>query len=198
MASDGGTRRMRMTFVAPADQRGVELLVLAKPGEAPVQYLWLPRSAELRRIAGAERGGRFQGSDFSFADFEDRDLAAAEVVLRGEEAVAGVRCHHLEITPRRGQAASPLGDLEATRVEAWVTKDSRVALRVQFFRAETLVRQLVVKRLQALGTSGDEVVPTRLVMRVLVRQTRTTLDITGLDPAARFPDAIFAPEALGR
>ena len=161
---------MRLTFVAPADQRGVELLVIARRDEAPLQYLWLPRSSELRRIAGAERGGRFQGSDFSFADFEDRDLAAAEVVLRGDEVVSGVACHHLVITAKRGAATAPRGDLEATRVEAWVAKDTRVALRVQFFRGDELTRQLDVKRLQPLG---DAVVPTRLVMRDLVRETRT-------------------------
>lgn len=190
-ATGAGWRKMRMTFVEPADQRGVELLVLEARGEEPVQYLWLPRSAELRRVATGERGGRFQGSDFAFADFEERSLEDAVVTLSGEEQLGGMAAWRIEIAPRPGTPA-PGG---WSRVLAWVAKEARVPLRVQFFRDGTLARQLDVKRLQPLD---GRLVPTRLVMSDPLRGTRTTLDISGLAPGARFPDATFTPEALGR
>lgn len=193
VARSGAHRKMRLTFTEPADQRGVELLVLSASDQEPVQYLWLPRSAELRRIVARERGGRFQGSDFRFTDFEDRDLAAAKVVLSGEEVIGGLRCHRIELSP--GDEADASADRGYSRVTAWIARDSGVALRVQFFDGETLTRQLDVKRLQP---AAERLVPTKLVMRDITRGTRTTLDITGLDQKARFPDAIFRPEALGR
>ncbi len=196
-ASGAGWRKMRLTFQAPVDQRGVELLVLTEGTNAPVQYLWLPRSAELRRIAASDRGGRFQGSDFAFSDFEDQNLAAADVQLAGEETLSGLAAYRIEITARAGQPA-PGG---WSRVSAWIAKDARVPLRVEFYKDGTLSRTLEVKRLQPVevgGGEGQRLMPTRLVMSDLSRGTRTTLDISGLAPSARFPDAVFAPEALGR
>jgi len=195
-ASGDGWRKMRLTFQAPADQSGVELLVLTERAKAPVQYLWLPRSAELRRIAASDRGGRFQGSDFAFSDFEDQDLASADVRLAGEETVAGLVAYRVEITPKPG-ATAPGG---WSRVSALVAKEARVPLRVEFYRDGTLARLLEVKRLQPVDRGGGttQLTPTRLVMSDLSRGTRTTLDISGLAPTARFADAIFTPEALGR
>lgn len=190
-ATGEGWRKMRMTFLEPADQRGVELLVLEARGQAPVQYLWLPRSAELRRVAAGERGGRFQGSDFSFADFEERNLDEAVITLLDEEEVGGLAAYRLEIAPRDG-AAAPGG---WSRVVAWIAKEARVPLRVQFFGEDALARQLDVKRLQPLE---GRMVPTRLVMSDIKRGTRTTLDISGLSPGAKFPEGVFTPEALGR
>lgn len=192
MASHQGDKKMRLTFVAPADQRGVELLVLTPRGERPVQYLWLPRSSELRRVDPGRRGESFQGSDFSFSDFEERDLAQAEITLVGEAAIGGVAAYEIAITPRANEEA---GAREWSRVEAWIAKDSGVALRVRFHRDGAPARQLDVKRLQKVD---GRLMPTRLVMSDLARGTRTTLEITDLSPSARFPDAIFAPEALGR
>lgn len=195
-ASGDGWRKMRLTFKAPADQSGVELLVLSEGKRAPVQYLWLPRSAELRRIAASDRGGRFQGSDFAFSDFEDQDLALADVRLVGEQTLAGLAAWRIEITAKAGQPA-PGG---WSRVNAWIAKDALVPLRVEFYKDGTPARTLEVKRLQPVpvGPEGTRLMPTRLVMSDHSRGTRTTLDISGLAPSARFPDAIFAPEALGR
>lgn len=190
-AKGDGWRKMRMTFLEPADQRGVELLVLEAKDQAPVQYLWLPRAAELRRVASSERGGSFQGSDFALSDFEDRDLDAAVITSEGEEDIAGLAAYRVAIAPKPGAAAPG----EWSRVVAWVAKEARVPLRVQFFREGGLVRQLDVKRLQPLE---GRMVPTRLLMSDLARGTRTTLDISGLSPGATFPEGIFMPEALGR
>ncbi len=188
IASSGTTRKMRLTFQAPADQRGVELLVLSTGG-APVQYLWLPRSSELRRIASSDRGGSFQGSDFAFSDFEDRDLSKAAVTLVGEVTIGDLPAYHITITPQ-GDASAPW-----SKVSAWIAKDALVPLKVEFERDGKVVRRLEVKRLQPID---GRLMPTRLVMNDLSKGTRTTLDISGLAPAAKFPDAVFMPESLGR
>lgn len=189
-ASGDGWRKMRLTFEAPADQRGVELLVSTRRGELPEQFLWLPRSAELRRIAASDRAGSFQGSDFSFADFEDQALAEADVRVVGREDVGGVAAWRLEIAARPGGAPGPW-----SKVVAWIGDEARVPLAVQFFRGEVLARSLEVTRLQPVD---GRLMPTRLVMSDRVRGSRTTLEITALDAAKRFPEGIFRPEALGR
>ncbi|MFT7580662.1 MAG: hypothetical protein ACI9MR_002335, partial [Myxococcota bacterium] len=72
-ATTDGARKTRITFTEPSDQRGVEVLLLEQPNGANPQYLYLPRLGERRRIAGDSKNGRFEGSDFTFADLENRD-----------------------------------------------------------------------------------------------------------------------------
>lgn len=191
VSQGGEARKMRMTFLEPSDQKGIELLVIEARGKETLQYLWLPRASELRRIAGGERGGRFQGSDFSFADFEGKSLDAAVVELVGGEKVGGLEAWKIAVSPRPGE----VGPGGWSRVVAWVGKEGRVPLKVEFERSGTVERRLEVKKLQAVeGT----LTPTRLVMSDLVAGTRTTLDILDIQPTKRFPDSTFAPESLGR
>lgn len=186
-----GGRKMRMTFLEPSDQKGIELLVVEARGQETLQYLWLPRASELRRIAGGERGGRFQGSDFSFADFEGKSLDAAVVEMVGSEKVGGLETWKIAVSPKPG-AVGPGG---WSRVVAWVAKDGHVPVKVEFDKGGTVERRLEVKKLQAVE---GRLTPTRLVMSDLVAGTRTTLDILDIQPTKRFPDATFAPESLGR
>lgn len=192
-----GTRKMRLSFLEPIDQRGIEYLLVEKRGAPPLQYLWLPKSAELRRVTPDDREGRLGGSDFSFADFEKRDFDSAEITRLPDEDLGGQPCYRLAITPKPGTRA-PGG---WARVTTWILKDGLLPVRLDFERTTatglTVARRLEVKRVSRVG-SDKRLVPTRLVMTNLVESTRTTLDITAQNADARFPDAIFQPESLGR
>ncbi len=192
-----GTRKMRLSFLEPIDQRGIEYLLVEKRGAPPLQYLWLPKSAELRRVTPDDREGRLGGSDFSFADFEKRDFDNAEIAGLPDENLGGQPCYRLAITPKPGTRA-PGG---FSRVTAWILKDGLLPVRLDFERQTTnglaAVRRLEVKRVARIGPD-KRLVPSRLVMTDLVQSTQTTLDITAQNPDARFPDAIFQPESLGR
>lgn len=194
---DGVARKMRLTFIDPVDQRGLELLLLERKGEVPLQYLWLPKSAELRRINAHDREGKLGGSDFALADFEGRDISKADIRRLSDEALLGTPCHVIELVPRPGEG-QPGG---YTRVVAWVMKDGLLPVRVDFERpldgVSRPVRRLEVKKLARVG-KDKRLSPSRLVMTDLVQSTRTTLDLLSQNPDAAFPDSVFRPEALGR
>lgn len=195
---DGPTRKMRLSFLEPVDQRGVELLLVERRGEDPLQYLWLPRSQELRRINGHDREGRLGGSDFSLADLEGKDLNQAEVTRLPDTELLGTPCYVLALTAKPNTKA-PGG---YSRVVAWVMKDGLLPVRIDFERpdkagASQPVRRLEVKKLARVG-KDKRLAPSRLVMTDLSRSTRTTLDLVAQNPDASFPDTLFRPESLGR
>ena len=55
-------------FLSPADVRGTKFLTLAEPGGESTQRLWLPELMKVRRIASADKGSKFLGSDLTYYD----------------------------------------------------------------------------------------------------------------------------------
>lgn len=194
---DGPTRKMRLTFLEPVDQRGVELLMVERRGESPLQYLWLPRSAELRRITGHDREGRLGGSDFSLADLEGKDLSQADITRLPDVELLGTPCYVLALSPKPNTPAAN----GYSRVVAWVMKDGLLPVKIDFEREKDgtsqPVRRIEVKKLARVG-KDKRLAPSRLVMTDLTRSTRTTLDLVAQNPDASFPDTLFRPESLGR
>lgn len=194
---EGGVRKMRLTFSEPVDQRGLELLLVEQRGQPTLQYLWLPRSAELKRITADDREGQLGGGDFSLRDLERQDLSRADIALLPEAEWMGQRCHVLSLGPKPGERAPGPWD----RLVVWVTVEGQIPLRLDFEKARDggfiATRRLEVKKLARVGRD-KRLAPSRLVMSDLVRQTRTTLDITSQDPDAVIPDTVFRPESLGR
>ena len=188
-ATGDGWRKMRLTFLEPIDQAGVELLVVEQRGAAAEQTMWLPRARELRRIAPGDRQAGLQGSDFTFEDFERRELGGATVVVAGDEVIGGVACTRLVATELPGRFS---------KVTFWVAKETEIPLRIEFLQgvaaSEKLARRFEVKRLQKVD---GVLTPTRLVMSDELAGTRTTLDLSDFHDA-RLPESLFTPDALGR
>ena len=152
--------------------------------------MWLPRARELRRIGPTDRQAGLQGSDFTFEDFERRELGGANVVVAGDVVIGGVDCTRLEATALPGRFS---------RVVFWIAKESEIPLRIEFLQAaaaggERLARRFEVKRLQKVD---GVLTPTRLVMSDELAGTRTTLDLSDFQDV-RLPESLFTPDALGR
>lgn len=189
--AEGDARSTRITFTEPVDQRGVELLLLERGDGDAQQYLYLPSIGHHRRIAGAAKSGRFEGSDFSFADLERQDAGGARLERLPDATFAGVEVYRVEVHP-----LAPTPDALYGKVGLWIAKDTLVPLRVDFFgRTGTLLKDLRVRRLKPVG---DGFIPTRMVMRDASTKSSTTLEVLAFDPDAALPASLFDPAALGR
>ena len=85
-----GRSRSLLTFVQPAEVKGVALLVVNFPDRASDQWMWTPAIQRERRIALQDRSTRFFGTDFSFEDLEERDTEQYDYAMLGEESIDGV------------------------------------------------------------------------------------------------------------
>src|SRR6266851_4438364 len=100
-----GDSKMVLRFTAPAEVKGVALLVVNHPDRASDQWMWTPAIERDRRIALQDRSTRFFGTDFSFEDLEERDVDQFEYSLSGEEAVDGVACWRVESIPKESKSS---------------------------------------------------------------------------------------------
>ena len=95
-----GESKVVIRFTAPAEVRGVALLIVNHPDRASDQWMWTPALERDRRIALQNRSTRFFGTDFSFEDLEERDVDQYDYTLLGEETVDGAACWKIQSTPK--------------------------------------------------------------------------------------------------
>src|SRR5262249_44342722 len=80
-----GQSKAVLRFTAPAEVKGVGLLVVNHPDRASDQWMWRPNIGRDQRIAIQDRATRFFGTDFSFEDLEERDVDQYDYKLLSEE-----------------------------------------------------------------------------------------------------------------
>src|SRR5438093_9837745 len=84
-----GSSKAVLRFTAPAEVKGVALLVLNHPDRSSDQWMWTPALNRDRRIALQDRSTRFLGTDFTFEAFENRDPTNSISSLLGKEPIDG-------------------------------------------------------------------------------------------------------------
>lgn len=131
-----GESKMVLRFTAPAEVKGVALLVVNHPDRASDQWMWTPAIERDRRIALQDRSTRFFGTDFSFEDLEERDVDQYEYSLLGEEAVEGVSCWKIQSVPKQSKSS------QYTKAIVWIRKDSYALARVDNYVKDQVVRRL--------------------------------------------------------
>src|SRR5262249_46993034 len=122
-----GQSRSVIRFTAPAEVKGVALLIVNHADRASDQWMWTPAIERDRRIALQDRSTRFFGTDFSFEDLEDRDVDQYNYTLLGEEAIAESPCWKIESIPRQAKSS------QYTRSIIWIRKDDYAFARIEFF-----------------------------------------------------------------
>src|SRR5881392_4177830 len=95
-----GDSKAVLRFIAPAEVKGVALLIVNHPDRSSDQWMWTPAINRERRIALQDRSTRFFGTDFSFEDLEERDVSQFDYALRGDETIDGAICWRIESTPK--------------------------------------------------------------------------------------------------
>jgi outer membrane lipoprotein-sorting protein len=184
-----GQSKSVLRFTAPAEVKGVALLVVNHPDRASDQWMWTPAIERDRRIALQDRSTRFFGTDFSFEDLEERDVNQYEYVLRDEDTVDGALCWRIESTPRESKSS------QYTRSTVWVRKDNYTFARIDNFIKDQAVRRLTyssIENVQGIWTARQ------LEMTDLRRGSRTRLTLDKLQYNVPLKDEDFTLQAIRR
>jgi hypothetical protein len=184
-----GNSKAVIRFTAPAEVKGVALLIVNHTDRASDQWMWTPAIARDRRIALQDRTTRFFGTDFSFEDLEERDVDQFDYKLTGEEPIDGAPCWRIEARPRQGKSSQ----YNLSRV--WITKDHYVAVQYENFIKDQLARRLHatdVASVQNIWTARTlEMTDTR-------RKSRTVLRMQKLEYNVPLKDDEFTVQSLRR
>jgi hypothetical protein len=184
-----GQSKAIIRFTAPAEVKGVALLVINHPDKSSDQWMWTPAVGRDRRIALQDRSTRFFGTDFSFEDLEERDVDQYDYKLAGEEAIDGAPCWKIESRPRQGKTS------QYTLSRVWVRKDNYVPAQYENLAGEQIVRRLHetdIRQVQGIWTACN------LEMTDLRRNSRTILRIEKLEYNVPLKDEDFTVAALRR
>ncbi len=184
-----GSSKTVLRFTAPAEVKGVALLVVNHPDRASDQWMWTPAIQRERRIALQDRSTRFFGTDFSFEDLEERDVGQYDYKMLGEEAVDGAPCWRIEWRPQQTKRS------QYTHSVVWIRKDNYALARVESFVKDQLVRRLHlrdIRKVQGIWTAHV------LDMEDLRRASRTILKFETLQYNLPLKDENFTLQALRR
>jgi hypothetical protein len=184
-----GESKVVLRFTAPAEVKGVALLVVNHPDRASDQWMWTPALERDRRIALQDRSTRFFGTDFSFEDLEERDVNQYEYQLLGEETIDGVACWNIQSTPREAKSS------QYSRSLVWIRKDNYAFARIENFQKDQVVRRLIysdLANIQGIWTARV------LEMSDLRRGSRTRLTLDKLQYNVPMKDEDFTLQAIRR
>jgi hypothetical protein len=184
-----GNSKSVLRFTAPAEVKGVALLIVNHPDRSSDQWMWTPSIARERRIALQDRSTRFFGTDFSFEDLEERDLAQFEYKLLGEENVGSVTCWKIESRPRQTKVS------QYSHSYLWVRKDNYVFAQIENYKQKDLIRRAIYSEIH--NDQGYWTAHT-IEMQDLKRNSRTILKLEKLQYNVPMKDEDFTLQALRR
>jgi uncharacterized protein len=142
---DGDEVRSIVRFREPPDVAGTAFLLIQHRDQDDEQYVWLPALRRTRRIVGRERQGSFMGSDFTYADLDQRDFRQNVSSRRlSDENLGQSACFVLEVHPRASTS-------HYSKLQVWVRQADYVPLRIKFFDpAGTLEKTLYARRVSTM------------------------------------------------
>ena len=184
-----GLSKAVLRFTAPAEVKGVALLVVNHPDRASDQWMWTPAIERDRRIALQDRSTRFFGTDFSFEDLEERDVNQYDYVLAGDDTIDGAACWKIASAPRESKSS------QYTRSIVWIRKDNYAFARIENFVKDQVVRRLNysnIQNVQGIWTAKQ------LEMTDVRRGSRTRLSLEKLEYNVPLKDEDFTLQAIRR
>jgi hypothetical protein len=182
-----GRSKSVLRFDAPAEVKGVALLVVNHPERASDQWMWTPALQRERRNSRQDRSTRFFGTDFSCEDLDERDVNQYDYRLIGDDAVDGAPCWRIESVPRKTKTS------QYTRSEVWIRKDTYVIAQVESYTKTEVVRRLTYSdfaQVHGIWTGR------RMEMHDLRRKSRTVLTLDKLEHNLPQRDEDFTLQAL--
>jgi hypothetical protein len=184
-----GNSKTVIRFAAPAEIKGVALLILNHPDRASDQWMWTPAIERDRRIALQDRSTRFFGTDFSFEDLEERDVDQYDYRALGEEPLEGSPCWMIESIPRQTKSS------QYTRSVVWIRKDNYAFARIDSYIKNDVVRRLTytnISNIQGIWTARE------LTMTDLRRGSHTRLALDKVEYNLPLKEENFTLQAIRR
>lgn len=184
-----GDSKAVLRFVAPAEVKGVALLIHNHKDRSSDQWMWTPALQRDRRIALQDRSTRFFGTDFSFEDLEERDVNQYDYKLLGEETIDGQACWKVESRPVKTKSS------QYTHTHLWVRKDIYAFVQVEGRKNDQVVRRINYRdfeKVKGIWTART------LEVTDIGRNSRTVMKLEKLDYNIPMKEADFTLQALRR
>lgn len=186
--TDAGLNRMVVVFHRPASVQDTRFLVVENADRADDQWIYLPALRRVRRIAAAEGGESFMGTDFTYDDLRSRSVDDDRHALVREEACGEHHCFVVESVPR-----DPTSSQYRRRVQ-WVPRDIWIPTRVELYDSRD--RLLKISRVERLEEVQGYWTPMESVMENVQTNHSTRLTVQRIQYNGSLPEALFTTRFL--
>lgn len=176
-------------FLEPADIRGSKILTISKKGREDEQRLYLPALGRVRRIASADKGGSFMGTDFSYYDLEDHDFIDYSYTFIGEQQVNKKAVYVVEFTPKN--KSSPY-----SKEVHYMQKDSFFPSKVDYYDKKNKFLKSILNVKTELR--NGVIIPTRVVVDNKQEGQKTLLQAQRVVVNQPVPERVFSIQNLER
>lgn len=123
-------------FDSPRDVKGTAFLSFTHATEPDDQWLYLPALKRVKRIASANKSGKFMGSEFAYEDLSSQEVAKYRYRWLRDEALDGRQSKVLERYPQYEHSGY-------TRQIVWVDAKFLQPLKIEFYdRKNALLKTL--------------------------------------------------------
>lgn len=177
-------------FLSPADVKGTAFLVWEHEGKPNDVFIYLPALKKIRRIASEQKHQSFMGSDFSYADMENRDVDEADHRFLPDEEINGKAHWVIESIPHADS------DSEYGKLVTWVRKEDDVPDKVDFYDKKGKLYK--VMKVLRTGPVGEEILPLDFTMENVQKQHKTEIVLDKIELNQDIPDRVFTHRAIQR
>jgi hypothetical protein len=184
-----GNSKVIIRFTAPADVKGVALLVLNYPDRASDQWMWTPAINRERRVAAQDRRARFFGTDFSFEELEERDIEQYDFVLKGDDTIDKESCWKIVATPKVGKRS------QYSASTYWVRKSAYTVAQIENVEGDRLIRRVSYREMAQVQNVWTA---KRIEVEDVTRNSRTVLALDSVAYNVPLGSDLFTVQALRR
>jgi hypothetical protein len=181
--------RTLIVFQRPASIAGTRFLTVENSGGASDKWIFLPNLGRVRRIAAAEGGGSFMGTDMSYDDIAsaNRDVTLDIHTLLREETLNSRPMFVIESVPKDKS-------YQYSKMIQWIGKADKITYQIELYNKRGVLHKvlevLTVKTIQNYET------PVVTRMKTVTAGTSTTINVDSLKYDDPIPDGIFTQSYL--
>jgi Outer membrane lipoprotein-sorting protein len=189
-----GLTKTLLRFLAPRDVENTALLTWEGKAGHDDQWLYLPATRRVKRIAASGKKNRFMGTDFSYEDLRPENLALHTYALLGSEGVDGNDCYVIEAKPANERQAADSG---YSRRTLWIRKDNYATVKQEFYERNGRLEKVGVSRGLA-NVKGTLWRAREVEMRDVQTGTRTVMVVENRSLDTGLTDGFFTEAQLTR
>jgi outer membrane lipoprotein-sorting protein len=184
------TTKTLMTFIKPADVKGIKLLTWANEDREDNQWLYLPSMKRVKRINSRTRGSSFMGSEFSFEDLGGQTINKYNFNYLKDVKHAKSDVWLLERKPKEKSSYS--------RVVLTVDKKLLIALKADYYnKRNQLQKTAEFSNIKGYKISGKTIYrASRVHMKNILTKKESIFEWNNLKLGVKAPERNFSKNNL--
>jgi outer membrane lipoprotein-sorting protein len=190
---DGFTKTL-LRFLAPRDVENTALLTWEGKDGNDDQWLYLPATRKVKRIAASGKKNRFMDTDFSYEDLRPENLALHTYALVGSESIDDHESYVIEALPANEREAADSG---YSRRRMWIRKDTYATVKQELYGRKGRLEKVTVSR-GVVNVKGTLWRAREIEMRDVQAGTRTIMVVESRSLDTGLKDSFFTEAELIR